>query len=225
MKPLSDDKIIDSWKRNAAPWIKTIRNKEIQSRELITNQAIINAVTQHSPNSVIDIGCGEGWLVRELTKRGINTLGVDVVPELIDYANKSAAGRFKTLSYKELASDGLTETFDLAVCNFSLLGNESVTHLFQTIPSLLNPNGYFVVQTLHPITACGEQEYKDGWREGSWDGFSDQFTDPAPWYFRTTESWQGLFANHDLQLKETIEPIDPQTNQPVSLLLIGVCNN
>jgi hypothetical protein len=49
-------------------------------------------------------------------------------------------------------------------------------------------NCSFIIQTLHPLIACGDFSYQDAWREGSWAGFSDDFTDLAPWYFRTLES-------------------------------------
>lgn len=221
MKQLSDKKIIDSWQKNVTPWIDAIRNKEIQSRVLVTDQVIIEAITQQAPKSVLDIGCGEGWLMRELCKTGIDCLGVDVVPELIEYATKTGGGRFKALPYAELNNEILTEKFDLAVCNFSLLGNESVTQLFQTIPSLLNTEGFFVVQTIHPVTACGEGKYEDAWREGSWTGFSDQFRDPAPWYFRTIESWQDLFLDNGFKLKEIHEPVNPQTGIAASVVFVG----
>jgi len=221
MKPLSDDKIIDSWKKNVTPWIEAIHKQEIESRVLVTNDTIIKTINKLAPETVIDIGCGEGWLVRELSKTGIDTLGVDVVPSLVEYARKAGEGRFKILSYAQLANNELNEKFDLAVCNFSLLGNESVTWLFQAMPSLLNAEGFFIVQTTHPLTACGNEQYKDGWREGSWAGFNDQFCDPAPWYFRTVESWQNLFIENGFELKETLEPINPQTGTSTSVIFVG----
>ncbi len=217
----ADEQIIDSWQKNVSPWIEAIRNQEIDSRVLITNQAIVDTVKSLAPKSVLDIGCGEGWLVRELCKAGIDTLGVDVVSGLIDYATKTGEGRYKILSYVQMANHALNETFDLAVCNFSLLGNESVTQLFQAMPGMLNSNGYFVVQTLHPVITCGEQDYIDGWREGSWAGFNDQFRDPAPWYFRTVTSWQNLFLKHGFKLKQVLEPINPHTGTAASIIFVG----
>jgi hypothetical protein len=61
----------------------------------------------------------------------------------------------------------------------------------------------------------------DGWREGSWAGFNDGFTDPPPWYFRTLGSWVKLYADHGVRLDEVREPVHPATGKPVSLILIG----
>ena len=66
-----EKKIIDSWTANAANWIDIIDNNGIESRKLVTNKAIVDAVCNSKPASVFDIGCGEGWLSLELYNRGI----------------------------------------------------------------------------------------------------------------------------------------------------------
>ena len=219
--PHADARIVESWHRNAAPWTRAVRARQIESRRLVTDQAVIDAVLSRSPGTAVDIGCGEGWLTRALTSRGIRTLGVDVVPELIDQARAAGDGEFRARSYAELARGGLGDRRDMAVCNFSLLGQESVEQVFAAVPSLVEPNGNMVVQTLHPLTACGDAPYRDGWREGSWDGFGEEFTDPAPWYFRTLESWSRLFTTHGLRLLEVREPLNPANGRPASVVFVA----
>ncbi|MDQ1811842.1 hypothetical protein RBA41_00850 [Massilia sp. CCM 9210] len=43
------------------------------------------------------------------------------------------------------------------------------------------PGGALIVQAMHPAAACAAGDCRDGWRAGSWAGFSDAFSDPAPW--------------------------------------------
>ena len=222
MNKFSDQQIVDSWKVNVEPWVSAVRNGEIKSRLLVSNKAIIDAVMKIEPSSVLDVGCGEGWLVRELESCGVSCLGVDVVPELINYALNEYCGRFKTIPYEKLSYDELKEKFDVVVCNFSLLGKESVNNLFSKIPLLLNNDGVLIVQTIHPVMGCGETDYIDGWREGSWDGFSDEFINPAPWYFRTMESWETLFLSNGFNINEVLEPTNINSKIPVSALFIGV---
>lgn len=218
-----ENKIISCWHTNARPWIEAINSNTIQSRVEITNKNIVDTVLAINPKSVLDIGCGEGWLVRELTRHGIDTLGVDIVPSLIDQANRHQLGRYTEISYDKLSSQHLCEHFDLAVANFSLLGDQSVEHVFQVVPELLHPHGHFVIQTLHPQTTNGDHRYADGWRDGSWEGFSDAFTDPAPWYFRTTENWQALFTKNGFRIILQKEPLN-NDQQPASLLIVGQKN-
>lgn len=219
--PLSDAKIIDSWNKNAAPWTTAVRTGQIESRQLSTNQAIVDAVLARSPRSVLDIGCGEGWLARVLEAKGIHVIGVDVVPGLIEQAQRAGRGTFRVVSYEQIAAGKLQISVDVIVCNFALLGRESVEGLFGAISTLLNPGGSFVVQTLHPVAACGDYPYQDGWRDGSWEGFTSEFTDPAPWYFRTLGSWVTLFAENRLQLLEMREPLHIKTKQPASVIFMA----
>jgi hypothetical protein len=93
--------------------------------------------------------------------------------------------------------------------------------IFAAIPSLVTSGGAFIIQTLHPVMACGEAPYRDGWRAGSWAGFSCDFTDPAPWYFRTLGSWLALFRRHGLTLLQLREPLDPRSQRPASVIFIA----
>lgn len=221
MATYSDKNIVDSWLQNAKPWIVAIRDDEIESRSLVTNKAIIDTILQKAPQTVLDIGCGEGWLARELNHSGISTLGIDVVPELVDAANRLGGGIFKLVSYEQLTQGVIKEKFDVIVCNFSLLGNESVINLFKYIPHMLNDQGYFIIQTIHPVTGCGNFKYEDGWRKGTWAGFSKNFTKPPPWYFRTLETWKALFKLSGIELIEILEPINSQIEKSISIIFIS----
>ena len=222
MDPLSDEKVIDSWHTNAAPWTAAVRERRIESRKLITDRAVIDAVMSCQPSSVLDIGCGEGWLVRALAEQGVAQLiGVDAVPALIEQARQAGGGDFRVASYEDIARGELHVTVDVAVANFALIGKEAVDALISAMPPLLRPGGSLIIQTLHPDVSCGDQPYMDGWRTGSWAGFSDDFTDPAPWYFRTLQSWVELIATSGLTLVEMREPIHPATNKPASVVFIA----
>jgi 2-polyprenyl-3-methyl-5-hydroxy-6-metoxy-1,4-benzoquinol methylase len=221
MTPMSDAKIIESWHTNAAPWTDAVRNDEIESRRLVTNAAIVDAVLSREPETVLDVGCGEGWLARAVGARGVRVTGIDVVPALIDRAREQGGADFRVLSYEALAAGGLGGRFDVAVANFSLLGEHSVDAVVHAMPGLLTPGGALIVQTLHPVVATGEAPYVDGWRAGSWIGFSGAFSDPAPWYFRTISSWIRLITTSGLRVAEMREPINPNTGKPASLILVA----
>jgi 2-polyprenyl-3-methyl-5-hydroxy-6-metoxy-1,4-benzoquinol methylase len=219
--PLSDARIVDSWRKNASPWTAAVRENQIASRLLVTNSAILDAVLSRSPRTVLDIGCGEGWLARSLAEHGIRAIGVDVVPALIEQARKAGGGEFMISSYEDIAAGDLDVTVDVAVANFSLIGKESVEGVIRRAPLLLDGGGSLVIQTLHPVTSCGDESYADGWRKGSWAGFSEEFSDPAPWYFRTMESWEKLLTDSGFRILDTREPLHPETGKPASVIFIA----
>jgi len=57
MNRLTDEQVLASWSRNAAPWIQAVRAREIASRALVTDAAIVAAVRARAPRSGIDPGC------------------------------------------------------------------------------------------------------------------------------------------------------------------------
>lgn len=219
--PLSDAKVLDSWRTNAAPWTDAVRDGRIESRRLVTDRAVVDAVLARAPRSVLDLGCGEGWLVRALATAGVRATGVDAIPALVERARQGGGGDFRVASYEEVAAGTLELRVDVVVANFALIGHEAVDALVRHVPALLNPGGALVVQTLHPLVAGGDAPYADGWRPGSWAGFGADFSDPAPWYFRTLESWVALLVASGLRLGALREPVHPTTGRPASLILVA----
>lgn len=217
----SDASIVDSWHKNASPWTDAVRGNQIESRALVTNRAIIEAVLSRSPRTVLDIGCGEGWLIRALAEHGVRGTGVDVVPALIEQASRAGGGEFSVASYEQIAAGELDMKVDVVVANFSLIGKESVEGVVRRVPELLTERGALIIQTLHPVVAGAGAPYQDGWRDGSWAGFSDEFSDPAPWYFRTLESWKSLLSDAGFKAVELREPVHPGTGKPASVIFVA----
>jgi 2-polyprenyl-3-methyl-5-hydroxy-6-metoxy-1,4-benzoquinol methylase len=145
-----EQEIIESWHSNAAPWTRAIRTANIASRKLVTDQAITAAVSDLACRCILDIGCGEGWLARALSSLGMSVTGVDAVPELVaqaaamPHARASGSVAFQVQEYASIANrQWRGGPFDAAVCNFSLLGRESVDLLIAALPHYLAAAGYF----------------------------------------------------------------------------------
>jgi 2-polyprenyl-3-methyl-5-hydroxy-6-metoxy-1,4-benzoquinol methylase len=212
--------IIQSWQVNAGNWIRIIETGGIQSRKLVTNKAILETVYGDQPASVLDIGCGEGWLAKELADRGIAVSGADVIPELIEKAREKVNGNFVVASYEDIAEHktSLDGSFDTIVINFALIGKESTENLLAALPGYLSPGGKLFIQTLHPHSRKQMDDYISGWKPGSWDGLGDQFTQPYQWYFRTLEDWLLLLNRSGFSKIHFYEPLHPQTRQRMSVI-------
>ena len=214
--------IFQSWEANAENWIQTIENAEIESRNLVTNAAIVAAVLKYHPRKVLDLGCGEGWLTRRLQEAGMQAQGIDGIPALIENA-RSKGGAFEVISYEDIIAGKAISgsSFDAIVINFALLDKENTEALLQKLPDLLLPSGFIFIQTLHPFSGITpETPYAEGWREGSWQGLKRDFTHSYQWYYRTLESWSAAFRQADLAIIEIIEPLHPKTWQPASVIFV-----
>ena len=181
-----------SWVANADAWTDAVREQRIESRRVATDAAIVEAVLAQTPRTVLDLGCGEGWLARALAKHGIAVTGVDASPSLIEAARELGGGEFVVAAYDSLPPG----PYDLTVANFSLL-EEQLAPVLRALPS-----ARLIVQTVHP-GAFGDE---DGWRVETFASMEGEWREPMPWYFRTRASWARLFAQSGWGVEEVREP-------------------
>ena len=212
------DRLRQSWEHNADAWTAAVRDGRIASREAGTDAAIVEAVVRGLPPAgrVLDVGCGEGWLSRALSALGAQVHGVDGSPALVEAALQSG-GSFDVVSYEEAAADParLGGPYDAAVFNFALLGDD-VVGVLRAAGSRLDVGGRVVIQTVHPLSAG--PPYRDGWREEPFAATGGGF-EPMPWYFRTVGSWVRVLGAAGIRLAEVVEPLHPETDEPLSLLM------
>jgi len=216
-----EQQIQQSWEANADAWIEAIQYNKIESRRAATDEAILQAVLRYKPRRVLDVGCGEGWLTRALANRCIEVVGVDGCRALVDRAREKGGGCFRAIGYDEIIADPgiLGQPYDGIMCNFSLLGEE-IGDLLRSLRKAIVSDGHLLIQTVHPFTACQEQPYVDGWKTETFDKFCGAFREPMPWYFRTVSSWFQQLSKAGWRVCECEEPTHPQTQIPLSMLLI-----
>ncbi len=124
---------------------------------------------------MFDYGCGAG-LSTEIFSKIISdagyiahVTGMDINHENLSFARQRipTGNFFSDLSFKNI------EKFDLIVCNFVLVENESgdVLKILNAIRSLLNENGMLLV------TNCASKAYK---RNNKWYTFNNNFPENEP---------------------------------------------
>lgn len=221
MSDAPDLRLLPTWADNADAWTHAVREGLVPSRRAGTDAAVVEAVVSGllPAGRVLDVGCGEGWLVRALGALGVTAHGVDACGPLVEAAREAGGGTFEALAYEDAAESPalLGGPYDAAVFNFSLLG-ERVVGVLAAARRRLEVGGRVIVQTAHPVAAG--PPYADGWREETFADFEGDFT-PMPWYFRTFGSWVRVLDAAGLRLAEAKEPVHPETGAPLSLLLVA----
>lgn len=214
-----DNEIVASWVANAGAWTQAVRSSLIPSRVAGTDEAILAAVRRHRPATVLDAGCGEGWLARALVAEGRRVRGVDGSAPLIERARELGGAEYEAVSYEEIiANPGRAGgPYDAIVLNFALF-TERVSPILAALGTRLAERGVLLIQTLHPWTAAEEPGYVDGWRVATFAGFGGAFPEPMPWYFRTLATWTQEIHDAGLAVARIHEPRHAETGQPLSIL-------
>lgn len=212
--------LTDSWVANADAWTRAVRDRKIESRRVATDDAIIAAALERHPASVLDLGCGEGWLSRKLAHHGIAVTGIDGSAPLIEAAAAAGGGTFRVLDYAGLVADPPSAggPFDLVIANFALLA-EDLEPLLLALQRLIPPDGALLIQTVHPSSV--DRPEQEGWRIEDFSGFGDAAGEwaPMPWYFRPTSAWRRLLGSCGYRDTTIVEIAHPVTGRPVSLMI------
>jgi SAM-dependent methyltransferase len=216
------DRILNNWKENGTAWIQTIQANEIASRPKVTNAAILEAVLALHPKRVLDLGCGEGWLCRALLENGIEAVGIDGVPELIEHANQKG-GTFYELPYRDCTPDRLPflGTFDVLIFNYSLFEKEVTDLLTNLRTTCLRTGGKMLFQTVHPEHPALGPEGGSRFIREDWHMMQRDYSGTYSWYLRTRSDWEATIADAGLSSVSFRETHDPESGEVVSLVVTG----
>lgn len=223
----ASDPIAAAWAANAALWTRAVREGRIASRRAGTDAALLAAIADCGAQRLLDVGCGEGWLVRAVAAQGCRATGVDGSTALVEAARRADPdGDYRVIDYAALVAGAAdladaAGDFDAAVFNYALF-DEAAGAVLAAVRPLIAPGGALVLQTLHPWSSVGAAPYRDGWRTEAFAGFGDdgRWT-PMPWYFRTLESWLALVEEAGFGLETVREPAESLGGPPLSLLIVA----
>lgn len=100
--------------------------------------------------SVLDLGCGHGWLAAKLRQQGAGVVGIDGSRALITAARREHPGVEFRIHDLTSGLPSLHRSFDRIVSHMVLMDLADVDRLIHDVASVLAPDGVFVFSILHP---------------------------------------------------------------------------
>ena len=101
-------------------------------------------------STILDIACGPGDYVHELSKAGHKVTGTDINSTMIQMARLNKEGTF--FEYSFTAIHQLRNRFDCIFCignSFSYLPPASTPEVVQAVSTMLLPKRFFILQTIN----------------------------------------------------------------------------
>lgn len=214
----------------------------------LTNNAVIEAVGPAAGMDILDMGCGEGYLTRLMSRAGARVVGVDACERFTEAARAEASAQGLHIEYRFGRAESLPcsdGSFDVVLANHVLNELPDLEEPVQEVGRVLKIGGRFVALMLHPcfyranFTKVGELlpitpgEYF-GDRELSQHFMVSGLKSPAPvrMWLRPLEAYVSAITRAGMVITSLSEP-HPSTAQldqgwwnqnfkvPMFVLLVG----
>lgn len=150
-----------SWNKVAGWYDKHVSNTSDFHDEII-HPGVIKLLAPKRTDVIVDIGCGQGELCRELSEMCHSVVGIDSAKKLIDIARSKTENdnvSYKFLNASKLAGMQSSE-FDSAVSVLALQNMEELPKVLSEASRVLKKNGKFVIVMNHP---CFRIPRQSGW--------------------------------------------------------------
>lgn len=127
-----------------------------QAKVILPN--LIRVLSPRAGESVLDIGCGQGFFSHEVATKGATVKGFDISPELIDLAKKRSKPNETFTVLK--AGDSFPYphgTTDKAFAVLSLQNIKNIDETIKEIKNTLKKGGKFILVLNHPAFRVPKQ--------------------------------------------------------------------
>lgn len=120
------------------------------SLSLVTAPHIIRKVHETSPKTILDIGCGTGYLTFLLAKEATTCYGIDASQHSITLAKEKYSLPSLQFFHSRLVDFSPNTKFDLCVSNMALNCDPDLHGTIKNIYNRLLPGGTFLSMIPHP---------------------------------------------------------------------------
>jgi SAM-dependent methyltransferase len=127
------------WLRN-----KPFRNDPwVTARFLIDFAHVLQILELHAGMSLVELGCGPGWMTRFAARHGLDAVGYDIAPEMIAIARELAESEAPSATFEvgDMEQLDLDRRFDAALLYDALHHSQRADLVFATAHRALRPGG------------------------------------------------------------------------------------
>jgi ubiquinone/menaquinone biosynthesis C-methylase UbiE len=233
-----NESIRDQWEKNAAAFSELIGGEGTPHHKRILNPCVERLLGNVKNKTLLDAGCGEGYLSRYYARKGAVVTGIDISPKLIETAEKQGADvNYRVADVCNL-DEFQNESFDLVMSNLVLLNIPCLEDALKEFCRVLKPHGELVFSIVHPAfnfygpgswqmgnkdsdtnrrrgiyfkvdQYFEEKEYQRYWKTRT----GENFPVPISFFHRTLSTYLNTLSRIGFQLIEFAEP-EPVDSDP-----------
>lgn len=154
---------IASWSLVPREVIEAFGNQGDFARQYLLNPAIFSLLGDVEGKTILDAGCGAGYLARLLAKQKAGVVGLEPAFPLISYAREIEASKRLGIIYIQ---DDLTvwrdppRLFDIVIANMVLMDVLHFEKALDTCFAHLREGGQFILSISHPCFEASDAAYR-----------------------------------------------------------------
>ena len=140
-----------SWGEVAGWYNKLLEEDSDSYQAKVIKPNLLRLLDVKKTDNVLDLGCGQGYFLREVAKIAAQVVGVDVAGELVKFAQSKAKQNEKYFVMSAENLSGLKDVqFDIVFSVLAVQNIKSFQLAFLEVAKKLKPQGRFLLVLNHP---------------------------------------------------------------------------
>jgi len=203
---VNDEQISKAWDKVADQWSVRYTEYGDVNRQYLIDPSIFRIIGSVKGLSILDGGCGNGYLCRLLAKKGARMFGVELSKRFVERAEQKEREAPLGITYYSGTVCNLTmfegETFDMVVSNLVLMDLPDLNKAIKEFHRVQKKNGRLIFSIIHP---CFSSPPVRGWvrkpedsnRKEDWIYWKiDRYFDRCMEIWRFYPDWSPVYSFH-----------------------------
>lgn len=180
---------MDKIKKTFDQWATSGKAELMEHEHSKSVQKFLNSITFDKPFSFLDVGCGNGWVVRKIAKMKLckKAVGIDKSKNMVRNAKSKKKFLKEEFFQADVQNLKYKEKFDYIFSMETIYYSESLDLALMKIFKLLKKGGQFF---------CGVDFYKDNKATSGWSKKMK-----LEMHLRSKKEWRELFKKHGFKTK------------------------
>jgi len=180
---------MDKVRKTFDEWAKIGRAELMEKEHSKTVLKLLNSIRFEKPFSFLDVGCGNGWVVRKISQiqNCKKAVGIDKSQNMITKAKSKKKSSKENYLRTDILSWKFNGKFDYIFSMESLYYSKPMESALKKIYKLLKPGGQFF---------CGTDFYSDNKATIQWSKMLDISLD-----LRSKKQWKKMFEEIGFETK------------------------
>jgi ubiquinone/menaquinone biosynthesis C-methylase UbiE len=143
------------WDEVADWWDSEAGDRGIYHQRTDIDPVVLKVLGDVKNKKILEIGCGNGYFARLLSKKGAKITATDLSQKLLEHALKYE--KTKPLEIKYLTRDAAdlygikSKTFDIVVGNMCIMDIKDAKNAIKEVSRVLKKGGRFIFSITHPV--------------------------------------------------------------------------